>query len=155
MKPANLKLCVGASSGGHMTELDALLEESSSWPIEPSVYISTLSITKTERGKASHRIGECDRSTPLKILKVLINSLFVVAKEQPDVVVTTGSLPLAIFSLIAKAFGAKIIWIDSISQIDKISMSGKLVKPFANKFFVQWPELAERYPKAIYHGELI
>ena len=70
-------------------------------------------------------------------------------------VITTGSLPLAIFSLTCKLFGAKIIWIDSVSQVSQISVSGRLVKPFADLFFVQWPELAKVYADVHYEGELI
>lgn len=138
-----------------MTELNALLEESSVWPVQPSMYISTLSITKNKPDASCYRIGECDRNTPFQIVRVFQKSIAIAFKERPDIIVTTGSLPLAIFAIASRLFGCKVIWIDSISQIDKISMSGRLVKPFADKFFVQWPELAARYPDAIYRGELI
>jgi beta-1,4-N-acetylglucosaminyltransferase len=152
-----LKLCVGASSGGHMTELSALLELQDCWPVTPKVYVTTMEITlgALPAGTTSHVIGECDRHSPIRALGTLIRSLRISRRERPDVVITTGSLPLAIFSLTCKLFGTKIIWIDSVSQVSRISLSGRLVKPFADLFFVQWPELANVYADVQYEGELI
>lgn len=149
-------LCVGASSGGHMTELLALLECQSEWPMEPTLYVSTLKLDATLDDSAvrTYLIGECDRHRPLQAARTLWKSIRIVRKERPDVVVTTGSLPLALFSLVAKLHGAKVVWIDSISQIDQISVSGRLIRPFADLFLVQWPELEARYPGARYAGEL-
>jgi UDP-N-acetylglucosamine:LPS N-acetylglucosamine transferase len=140
-----------------MTELAALLENQERWPIRPSMYVTTMdiSISAVPAGATSYVIGECDRHQPVLALRTLLKSFLVYLKERPDVIITTGSLPLALFSLASKLFGAKIIWIDSISQIDRISVSGRLVKPFADLFFVQWPELAGRYEDVRYEGELI
>jgi UDP-N-acetylglucosamine:LPS N-acetylglucosamine transferase len=151
------KLCVGASSGGHMTELVALLEFQDRWPVKPNMFITTMeiSIGALPAGATSYVIGECDRHQTIMALRILIRSFFIARQERPDVVITTGSLPLALFSLSCKMFGAKIIWIDSISQISQISMSGRLIRPFADLFFVQWPELAERNANVRYEGELI
>lgn len=150
------KLCVGASSGGHMAELDALLLVSHHWPTQPQVFISTLEqMSDQSRSGTCYSIGECNRNTPLAAMMVIMRSLRIVIREQPDVVVTTGSLPLALFSIVAWLFRTKIIWIDSISQVDALSMSGRLVKPFASAFFVQWPALAEQDSSVQYAGELV
>jgi len=149
-------LCVGASSGGHMTELVALLEHQAEWPMTPAVYVSTLDLADTyaHSGVRTYRIGECDRHRPLRALRSIVRSVRIVHRERPSCVVTTGSLPLALFCLVAKLYGASIIWIDSVSQIDRISVSGRLIRPFADLFFVQWPELASRYAGVRYAGEL-
>lgn len=157
MKEAKKRLCVGASSGGHMSELEALLAFQPQWPLQPSVFVATLSISSSALplGARHHLIGECDRHHPWQAVKTLFRCCQVVWRERPDVVLTTGSMPLAIFCLVAKLFGAQIVWIDSISQIDRISMSGRLVRPFANLFLVQWPELEVTYPGVRYAGELV
>lgn len=157
MKDRAFKLCVGASSGGHMTELAALLEHRSLWPECPTLLVSSLALGGTTilPGVTGHVIGECDRNQPGKALATLVRSIALAWREKPDVVITTGSLPLAIFSLACRLFGARIVWIDSISQIERISLSGKLVRPFADRFFVQWPDLAKQYPGAEYAGELV
>ncbi len=151
------KICVGASSGGHMTELNALLRHADAWPAQPAVRVATLGDVTGLGGDgvASYAIGECNRNTPLDALRTLWRSLRIVLRERPDVIVTTGSLPLALFCLVGRLFGARIVWIDSVSQIDELSLSGRLVRPFASQFFVQWPGLAERFPGTRYEGELV
>ena len=139
-----------------MAELESLLAESSDWPVRPCLRIVTLGDV-SQHGDLSVRtrvVGECNRNTPFKALATLLRSFRIALEERPDVVVTTGSMPLALFSMACRLFGARIIWIDSISQIDSLSMSGRLIKPWASQFYVQWPELATRYPGTVYAGEL-
>ena len=155
----NLKVCIGASSGGHMTELAALMEVAEDWPVSPTVCISTLEFNTLPVGIPSiarrYVIGECNRNQPVQAVKTAYRSLKIVWRERPDVILTTGSLPLALFCLVGKIFGARILWIDSISQINNLSMSGKLVRPFADLFLVQWPDLQDDYPSTRYVGELV
>jgi UDP-N-acetylglucosamine:LPS N-acetylglucosamine transferase len=140
-----------------MSELAALLGIQHRWHVRPGLYISSLAISRDSlpAGARSYVIGECDRHQPLNALKTLLRSFRIALVERPKVVLTTGSMPLALFSLVCKAFGARIIWIDSISQMERVSLSGRLVRPFADLFFVQWPEVAERYRNVRYAGELI
>ncbi len=151
-----LKVCVGASSGGHMTELLGLLSTSETWPVQPSVYVTTREIwaQKLRQRGPTYVVGECDRNKPIKMLMTFWKSLFFVIVERPDVVITTGSLPIAIVCVIAKFFGSKTVWIDSVAQLDDLSMSGRLMLNRADLFLTQWPEVAERYEAARYVGEL-
>jgi hypothetical protein len=34
------------------------------------------------------------------------------------------------------------IWIDSIANVDEMSLTGRLVKPYADLWLTQWPHLA-------------
>ena len=152
-----VKFCVGASSGGHMSELAALLAFQDRWPVRPDLYISTLKITDDSlpADARAYVIGECDRRQPINAIRTLLRSFRIAYVERPKVVLTTGSLPLALFSLVCKIFGARIIWIDSISQMESLSVSGRLIRPFADLFFVQWQELESRYRNVRYEGELV
>lgn len=125
--------------------------------MRPDLYISTLEITNDSipAGARGYVIGECDRRQPINAMRTLLRSFRIACVERPSVVLTTGSLPLALFSLVCKIFGARIIWIDSISQMESLSVSGRLVRPFADLFFVQWPELESRYRNVVYRGELV
>jgi hypothetical protein len=38
--------------------------------------------------------------------------------------------------------GAKTVWIDSIANVQTLSMSGRLVRHFADLWLTQWPHLA-------------
>ncbi len=140
-----------------MTELLGLLSTVETWPTKPSVYVTSREIwaKKLEVFGPTYVVGECDRNKPLQMLRTLWLSLRLVVRERPDVVITTGSLPIAIVCLVAKAFGAKVVWIDSIAQLDELSMSGKLMLRYADVLLTQWPEVAARHAKAEYVGELL
>ena len=140
-----------------MNQLLKLLEMSDCWPQPPSFYITTLESLAKKFGQQAkvYIIGECNRQHPLEAITVLIKSLRIMIKERPDVVITTGSLPLAIVCLFAKLSGAKIVWIDSIANVERLSMSGQFTRHFADLLLTQWPELAEKYNNVEYAGSLI
>ena len=56
---------------------------------------------------------------------------------------------------LGKLLGAKVIWIDSITNVERISLSGRMVRYISDLFLVQWPELAEQYENVEYVGEVI
>jgi len=157
----NKIMWVGASSGGHMTQLLTLLEYSQDWSIKPTVFITTnnVMVEKLKRYGEAKNIGECNRKSLIDIIAVMVKSLSIILNinknNKPDVILTTGSLPLAIFCHIARLRGAKIIWIDSIANVDDISMSGKMMRPFVDLFIVQWDELLSKYSNIEYVGEII
>jgi len=153
-----LKICAGASAGGHMNELLQLLAYAQTWPVQPAFYLTTLDILSeklTESGP-TYVIGECNRHHPLLAMLTLSRCIKIAFKERPDVVITTGSMPMALFCLTSKFLvGTQIIWIDSIANIEKFSMSGRLIHTFADLFLTQWPELARMDSKAECAGALL
>lgn len=140
-----------------MNQLLSLLETSSNWPQRPSFYITTLPelAEKLEALGPTYVIGECNRLHPLLTMRVFLKACRLVFTEHPDVIITTGSLPLAMVCLAGKLRGAKVIWIDSIANVEKLSMSGAMVRYFADLFLTQWPELARRYKNVQYVGTLL
>jgi hypothetical protein len=151
-------IAVGASAGGHTNELLPLLDYVHLWPAPPAFYVTTLHILAAkyaDRGGRTYVVGECDRRKILAVPTVIWRTLRCAWRERPDVVVTTGSMPLAIFCLWAKLLGAKIVWIDSIANTDGLSLSGRLARLFADLCLTQWPEVAQRLPGVEYAGQLI
>ena len=153
----DLKICVGASAGGHMNQLLRLLEYVNCWPCEPSVYVTTLPELAERLGRSgrTYVIGECNRNHLLQGLVVLIRASAIVLKERPDVIVTTGSLPIALMCAVAKLLGKKVVWIDSIANVERLSMSGSFVRHFADLFITQWPGLAEKYEGVEFVGAIV
>ncbi len=74
-KRRKLKICVGASAGGHMNELFRLLDASKDvWPEEPSLYITTQPLLReklAQRGKV-YVLGEANRQHPLMVISVFL-----------------------------------------------------------------------------------
>jgi len=150
----NLTVCLAASAGGHLTQLLRV----AGCVKGRDVFVVTTS--DTVRGMLSeigrvYVVGECNRQHPLRLLTVLWRCIRVVRREKPDIVISTGAAPACLTCFLAKMRGAKIVWLDSITNVDHLSLSGRLVRRIASLFLVQWPELAQRYRGVEYVGSVI
>ena len=149
-----LRICLAASGGGHLTELLAISDSYSQHEI---FCITTVPVVQGKLREFGHVyvVGECNRNYPLRVLKVLWLCAKIIFKNRPDVVISTGAAPGCIVCFFGKILGARIIWLDSIANVDKISLSGRMVRYIADLFLVQWPELASKYKHVEYAGTVI
>jgi beta-1,4-N-acetylglucosaminyltransferase len=74
---------------------------------------------------------------------------------RPDVILSTGAGLAVPFFLIGKLLGIRLIYVESVTRTESISLSGRLVYPLADRFFVQWPAAAERLRRAEYTGGIL
>lgn len=58
-------------------------------------------------------------------------------------VLSTGAAPGYIAVRLGKLIGAKTIWIDSIANVEHLSMAGELAGQHADLWLTQWPHLAK------------
>lgn len=87
--------------------------------------------------------------------RMVVNSLEsfrIFLKEQPDAVICTGVLAVLPVCLIAKIAGKKLIYIESFAKVTSPTLSGKLLYRFADQFYVQWEQMLQIYPRAIFLG---
>ena len=47
------------------------------------------------------------------------------------------------FAWIGRLFGARVVYVESVTRIDSPSLSCRLIRPVASRTYVQWPELLE------------
>ena len=100
-------------------------------------------------------VGECNREHTIRVIKVLFRCSRVIFCEKPDVVISTGAAVGCIVCFLGKLFGARVIWIDSITNVERLSLSGRMVRYIADLFLVQWPELVRQYRNVEYVGTVI
>ncbi len=149
-----LRICLAASAGGHISQL---LKLADSWKDYKTFCITTTEIIREklrQHGKA-YVVGECNRQRPMRVVKVLLRCLSVILREKPNVVISTGAAAGCIACFLGKLIGAKVVWIDSITNVEWISLSGRMVRYIADLFLVQWPELVEQYRNVEYVGAVI
>jgi beta-1,4-N-acetylglucosaminyltransferase len=85
----------------------------------------------------------------------LLLSIIYFAFYRPVVVVSCGTgLTVPIFYA-ARFMGIKTVFIESMSRVESLSITGRLLQGKTDLFMVQWPSLAERTPRAIYGGQLL
>lgn len=149
-----LRVCLVASVGGHLSQLLRLAD---TWKGHEVVYVTTTDVMQNKLSKYGkvYIVGECNRQHPLRVILVLTRCMKVILRERPNVVISTGAAVGCIACFLAKLIGAKVVWIDSITNVERISLSGRMVRHIADLFLVQWPELAEQYSNVEYVGTVI
>ena len=149
-----LKIGIAASAGGHLSQM---LKLSECWKGYETFSITTTEVVreKLQNFGPVYTVGECNRQHPILVFKVLLECIRIILKERPDIIISTGAAVGCIACFLGKFIGAKIIWIDSITNVEKLSLSGRMVRFIADLFFVQWPELARKYSNIEYIGAVI
>lgn len=149
-----MKICLAASAGGHLSQL---LKLAGCWQVHETFFITTTEVVREKLQKSGrvYVVGECNRQHPLRVIKVLLRCIRIVWREKPHVIISTGAAVGCITCFLAKLISAKIVWIDSITNVERISLSGRMVRHIADLFLVQWSELAEQYSNTEYIGTVI
>lgn len=148
------KLCLVCSSGGHLFQLTCLepfwSDKKHFWVCFPTRDAKYL-LEKEDVYWAHYPTN--------RNMKNFVRNLFLAFKilrnEKPTVIISTGAGVAVPFILLGKVFGAKAVYVESITRSEGLSLSGKLVYPFVDKFLVQWPDLADELEKAEYRGQVI
>lgn len=78
-----------------------------------------------------------------------------VRARDPDAIVSTGAGLAVPFFVVGRLLGRRLVYVESLTRSETLSVSGRLVYPLADRFFVQWPELARRHRKARYEGSVL
>jgi UDP-N-acetylglucosamine:LPS N-acetylglucosamine transferase len=153
-KHKQLKICLAASAGGHISQL---LKLAACWNGYETFCVTTTEVIRNKLNKLGevYVVGECNRQHPMRVIAVLMRCLRIVLRERPDVVISTGAAAGCMLCFLGKMFGAKVVWIDSITNVERISLSGRMVRYIADLFLVQWPELADRYNKVEFVGTVV
>jgi len=149
-----LKICLAASAGGHISQL---LKLAACWNGYETFCVTTTQVVRNNLGKLGevYVVGECNRQHPMRVITVFMRCIRIVLRERPDVVISTGAAAGCMLCFLGKMFGAKVVWIDSITNVERISLSGRMVRYIADLFLVQWPELAGRNKKVEFVGTVI
>ncbi|GJL78472.1 MAG: hypothetical protein NPINA01_14610 [Nitrospinaceae bacterium] len=79
----------------------------------------------------------------------------ILKREKPDLILTTGAGIAVPFVYTAKLFGIKTVYVESLTRVDDLSLTGKLIYPVVDHLLVQWPELAGKFKKASFKGQVL
>lgn len=153
MGEKRLKLCFAASSGGHYEQLlmlRPLMKKYDSFVVTEEILYKTQ--IQNERMYYLKQVNRKEKTFLFHMITNLIRSLKIYVKEKPDVVICTGVLAMIPICLIAKVAGKKLIYIESFAKVTSATLTGKLLYRYADQFYVQWEQMLQIYPKAIYVG---
>lgn len=136
------RILVIASSGGHWLQL---LRLRPAFENHVCTYVSTISGYAAEVAPAEFfTVRDATRWDKTGLLITAYQVLRIVLRTRPDIVVSTGAAPGLFAILFGRLVGARTIWIDSIANADRLSLSGRLAGYFAHLWLTQWPHLTRQ-----------
>ena len=146
-----LKVFAVASIGGHWVQLLRIAKA-----LEKEfdvVYMSTHEKCATMvEGRVYYSMNDFSRWDFYKMFPELLHSIYIICKEKPSIVITTGAAPGLVCLFAAKICGIRTVRIDSIANVEHISFSGRIASKFASRIYTQWPSLAGN--KVIFAGNI-
>ena len=135
------KVLFVSSSGGHWIQLRRLRPAFDGWnqsfACTNAGYRST--IDPNDRFFA---IPEANRWSKLRLVYQALAVLWAVLRTRPEVIVSTGASSGFFAMLFGRLVRSKTIWVDSIANVDRLSLSGQQAGRFADLWLTQWEHLA-------------
>jgi UDP-N-acetylglucosamine:LPS N-acetylglucosamine transferase len=134
------RILAASSSGGHWVQLCRLRPAFEGHDV---AYLTTDPGYRADVAPARfHTVKDANRWNKLALVRSALKILWVVVRERPDVVVSTGAAPGYFAIRFAKLLGAQAVWIDSVANVEELSLSGQMASRQADLCLTQWSHLA-------------
>ena len=129
-----------ASGGGHWVQLMRLM------PVLEGRDVAFATVRREYAadvaGARLHVVHDANLDRKLGLLRTALGVLWVVVRERPGVVLSTGAAPGWFALVFGKLLGARTVWIDSLANAERLSKSGEKAGRWADLWLTQWPEVA-------------
>lgn len=129
-----------ASGGGHFIQLMRLA------PAWAGHRVSIATVDPSSRalvGEAPfYSFRDVSRADWWRIPLTALDIAGILLRVRPQVIITTGALPGLIAAALARPFGVKSLWVDSIANSEVLSGSGGQAGRICTQVVTQWPHLA-------------
>jgi UDP-N-acetylglucosamine transferase subunit ALG13 len=145
--PAPVAVLAG-SPGGHLDLLLAvghrLRGVDLRWVTAPGPQADHLAA----HGERVERLPEYGRS-PLRVVPNLLRALRVLRRTRPELVIASGASLVVPFCFLARALGARVVFVETTARVGDASISGRVISRIASAVLVQWAETCKRYPRSV------
>ena len=89
-----------------------------------------------------HVIRDASRWNKFGLVIQLLQIAWIMIRVRPDCVITTGAAPGYWAIRIGRLLGARTCWIDSIANVEAVSMAGSMAGPHCDLWLTQWKDRA-------------
>jgi len=138
----NAKILAIASIGGHWIELLRLM---SLFEGKDVTFISNKeSLKESVNGHKFYTVPDANRDDKFNLIKCIAKVFGCILFIRPQVIITTGAAPGLLGILVGRILGIKTIWIDSVANVEKLSLSGNIATLLADRVYTQWEHLANK-----------
>lgn len=143
-------ILVVASSGGHLTQAMC----ATSTVEQELVLVSNKNMLDGEHFQRVYTIRDTQHNPVIHFLNLFFAAR-ILWTEKPQAMFSTGGPICLPFALLAKLTKTRFVFLDTMSRVTELSNSGKLIQRFglSDSFLCQWPEVANQYDGAEYHGQ--
>ncbi|MFG0257233.1 MAG: UDP-N-acetylglucosamine--LPS N-acetylglucosamine transferase [Phycisphaerales bacterium JB043] len=129
-----------SSGGGHWVQLLRLRPAFGGCQV---TYVSVLDAYRSDvPGERFRRVPDATRWNKLRLIWLVLTLFWLIVRIRPNVIITTGAAPGYLAIRIGKLIGARTIWIDSIANVERLSLSGSKIGRHADLWLTQWEHLA-------------
>lgn len=147
------KVCFIASSGGHLEQIKQLTDVADKYT---HYYVLPRNRSTEKFSSRKYLVGDFYRRNRIQFVfrfaYTALQQLMIFLKERPDVVITTGAGVVIPTCIYAHIFKKKLIYIESFARMKSLNQTAKILYKYADLFVVQWEELLQICPKAVYGG---
>lgn len=140
-----------ASGGGHWIQLLRLRPAFSQCDV---TYVSTSRDGGVGLDAPYLYVPDANLDKPVRLSIVALHIFWLLLKQRPEVILTTGAAPGFLAIVIGRLLGSRTIWIDSIANSEQLSTSGKYARKVAHVCLTQWEHLADE-AGALYWGAVL
>lgn len=130
-----------ASGGGHFVQL---LRLRPAWAGQQVSYATVQAASAVDVAPAPlFTFRDVSRADWWRLPLTALDIAIILLRVRPQVIITTGALPGLVALALARPFGVRTLWVDSIANSEVLSGSGRLARKLATEVVTQWPALAE------------
>jgi UDP-N-acetylglucosamine:LPS N-acetylglucosamine transferase len=92
-----------------------------------------------------------------RLAAVFCRAVGLVYRLRPRGILSLGTPNAVPLFLVGRLFGVRCIFVESLTRVRDLSRTAKLLYHLrlANRLYVQWPGLAQRYPRAVFAGAIV
>jgi len=135
------RLMAVSSGGGHWIQL---LRVSSAFSGCDVTFVTVHELYRAQvAGQRFYTVNDATRWNKVGLIKMALKLAWIIWKERPEIVVSTGAAPGYVAVRLGRLMGARTIWLDSLANIEQISMSAQKIGRHADLWLTQWAHLAK------------
>ena len=144
-------VCIAASPGGHIAELQAVRGAFDGFRRVWVTGASKQADALAGAGEEVCVLPSWGRDPPglRGLLPNLRAARRLVGVYQPDVVVTNGAGLIVPFALLSRLRGSELVLIETMARVTRWSLTGRILAPFSRALLVQWPEMRHGHRRAV------
>ena len=152
-REATVDILLVCTPGGHLAQLASLRR---AWDGYTTAWVTgdSSDVRSLLRGERVYLGSGPAARSPMSFLRNLRLARRLMRDLKPKLIVSTGAAMCVPFVWVARLYGVKTFYVETVARIDAPSLTCRLVRPVVSRLYVQWPELAKKVRGAIYVGSV-